>query len=202
MSRMRRSALALRFGDWNLLVSGQITDRSRVIFGRSVRERVAAVAPFLRFDADPYPVVHDGRVTWVIDAYTISSDYPYSQSLRPNEPRGTGLDTEFNYVRNSVKVTVDAYDGTMRFYVVDSSDPIIRAYRKAFPDLFTDGSKVPKALREHFRYPEDLFTAQTQQYALYHITDPVQYFNKQDIWDVVPTPASDSHIPPSSAEGP
>jgi len=187
-SMLRRSALALRFGDWNLLVSGQITGESRLIFGRSVAERVAAAAPFLRFDADPYPVVHEGRVTWVVDAYTISSDYPYSQSLRPNEPRGSGLDTEFNYVRNSVKVTVDAYDGTMRFYVVDPSDPIIRAYRKAFPGLFTDADQVPDSIRAHFRYPEDLFSAQTQQYALYHITDPVQYFNKQDIWDVVPTP--------------
>ncbi|MFM7224241.1 MAG: UPF0182 family protein [Actinomycetota bacterium] len=194
-SFLRRSALALRFSDWNLLVSGQITDESRLIFGRSVAERVRAAAPFLRFDADPYPVVDGGRITWVVDGYTISSDYPYSQSLRPNEPRGSGLDTDFNYVRNSVKATIDAYDGTMRFYVVDDSDPMIRAYAKAFPDLFTDGSEVPAGLRSHFRYPEDLFTAQTQQYALYHITDPVQYFNKQDIWDVVPTPETTLAVP-------
>src|SRR5262249_45321734 len=100
--------------------------------------------------------------------------------------------SEFNYVRNSVKVTVDAYDGTVTFYVVDPNDPIIKTYRKAFPELFTDMSKMPSFLQPHIRYPEDIFSAQTEQYALYHITDPVQYFNKQSIWDVAPSPDTSS----------
>ncbi|HMC67555.1 MAG TPA: UPF0182 family protein, partial [Mycobacteriales bacterium] len=120
--------------------------------------------------------------------YTTTNDYPYSQSIHPQEPIGSGLDTDFNYVRNSVKATIDAYDGTIKFYVVDTTDPIIRTYRKAFPQLFSDVSEMPPGLREHWRYPEDLFSAQTEQYALYHITDPVQYFNKQDIWDIAPAP--------------
>ena len=187
-SFLRKAALALRFGDWNLFVSGQVTSESRVLYIRDIKERVKTAAPFLKFDADPYPVVLDGRITWVFDAYTMTDDYPYSQSIHPQEPIGSGLDTDFNYVRNSVKATVDAYDGTIKFYVVDPSDPIIRTYRKAFPELFSDVSAMPPGLRDHLRYPEDLFNAQTEQYALYHITDPVQYFNKQDIWDIAPTP--------------
>jgi uncharacterized membrane protein (UPF0182 family) len=192
---IRRSALALRFGDWNLLVSGQLTGDSRVLYKRDVSERLRTAAPFLRFDADPYSVVVDGRILWVVDAYTTSDRYPYSQSLNPsNLPAGSGLDTDFNYVRNSVKATVDAYDGTITFYVVDpdedgeSDDPIIRAYQKAFPDLFTSQSEMPPGLREHWRYPEDLFRAQTEQFALYHMTDPADFFRRQFIWDVAPRP--------------
>jgi uncharacterized membrane protein (UPF0182 family) len=191
-SFLRKAALALRFGDWNLLVSGQITNSSRVIYIRDIVQRVQTAAPFLKFDSDPYPVVLNKRIVWVIDGYTTTGAYPYSQSIHPDlqlAPGTTsGLDTDFNYVRNSVKATVDAYDGTVKFYVIDPTDPIIHTYRKAFPELFTDASKLPAGLRDHFRYPEDLFSAQTQQYALYHITDPVQYFNKQDIWDIAPLP--------------
>jgi uncharacterized membrane protein (UPF0182 family) len=191
-SFLRRAALALRFGDWNLLVSGQLTDQSRVIFIRDIQQRVQQIAPFLKYDADPYPVISDGRLVWVMDAYTTTDDYPYSQSIHPTEPRGSGLDSEFNYVRNSVKVTVDAYDGTVNFYVVDKNDPIIETYRKAFPAMFKDLSAMPSDLQAHMRYPEDIFSAQTEQYALYHITDPVQYFNKQAIWDVAPSPDTSS----------
>lgn len=187
-SFLRKAALALRFGDWNLLVSGQVTSSSRALYIRDIKSRVQTAAPFLKYDADPYPVVLDGRITWVFDAYTTTNDYPYSQSIHPQEPTGSGLDTDFNYVRNSVKATIDAYDGTIKFYVVDPADPIIRTYRKAFPQLFSDVSQMPPGLRDHWRYPEDLFSAQTEQYALYHITDPVQYFNKQDIWDIAPAP--------------
>jgi uncharacterized membrane protein (UPF0182 family) len=191
-SFLRRAALALRFGDWNLLVSGQVTNQSRVIYVRDIQQRVQQIAPFLKYDADPYPVISGGRITWVLDAYTTTDDYPYSQSIHPTEPHGSGLDSEFNYVRNSVKVTIDAYDGTVKFYVVDPTDPIIKTYRKAFPELFQDFDKMDPALREHMRYPEDIFSAQTEQYALYHITDPVQYFNKQSIWDVAPSPDTSS----------
>jgi uncharacterized membrane protein (UPF0182 family) len=191
-SFLRRAALALRFGDWNLLVSGQVTDKSRVIYVRDIQQRVQQIAPFLKYDADPYPVISGGRIIWVIDAYTTTDDYPYSQAIHPTEPRGSGLDTEFNYVRNSVKVTVDAFDGTVKFYVFDGTDPIINTYSKAFPGMFLDKKAMPSDLRAHVRYPEDIFSAQTEQYALYHITDPVQYFNKQAIWDVAPSPDTSS----------
>jgi uncharacterized protein len=191
-SFLRRAALALRFGDWNLLVSGQVTNQSRVIYIRDIQQRVQQIAPFLKYDADPYPVISAGRIFWVLDAYTTTDDYPYSQSIHPTEPRGSGLDSEFNYVRNSVKVTIDAYDGTVKFYVVDPNDPIIKTYRKAFPGMFDDISAMSPDLRAHMRYPEDIFSAQTEQYALYHITDPVQYFNKQAIWDVAPSPDTSS----------
>src|SRR5262249_30189165 len=152
-----------------LLVSGQVTNQSRVIFIRDIQQRVQQIAPFLKYDADPYPVIVKGRIIWVIDAYTTTDDYPYSQSIHPAEPRGSGLDSEFNYVRNSVKVTVDAYDGTVKFYVFDPNDPIIKTYRKAFPELFQDKSAMPNELLPHVRYPEDIFSAQTEQFALYHI---------------------------------
>src|SRR5262245_52114123 len=189
-SFLRRAALALRFGDWNLFVSGQLTTNSRVLYKRDIRERVETAAPFLKFDADPYPVVVNHRILWVVDAYTVSDRYPYSQSLHPsNLPDGSGLDTQFNYVRNSVKATVDAYDGTVKFYVVDGvNDPMIKAYRKAFPGLFTDASKMPDGLREHWRYPEDIFRAQTEQFTQYHMTDPNDFFRKQFIWDIAPSP--------------
>jgi uncharacterized membrane protein (UPF0182 family) len=198
-SFLRKAALALRFGDWNLLVSGQVTNDSRIIYIRDVVQRVKTIAPFLKFDSDPYPVVVGGRIQWVVDAYTTSNDYPYSQSIHPQEPASSGLDTDLNYVRNSVKVTVDAYDGTVHFYVVDKTDPIVQTYRKAFPELFEDLSAMPADLQAHMRYPEDIFSAQTEQYALYHITDPVQYFNKQAIWDVAPTPDASSAAPVASA---
>jgi uncharacterized membrane protein (UPF0182 family) len=192
-SFLRKAALAARFGDWTFMWSGQVTSKSRVIYIRDVKERIENIAPFLRYDADPYPVVVDDRMLWVLDAYTITNNYPYSQSLHPKQEPDTdsGLDTNFNYVRNSVKATVDAYDGTVRFYVVDPKDPIVRTYRKAFPELFDDADQMPPGLREHWRYPEDIFRAQTEQLALYHITDPVEFFNKQAIWDIAPKPEAE-----------
>jgi uncharacterized membrane protein (UPF0182 family) len=140
-------------------------------------------------------VVVDNRIVWVIDGYTTTNNYPYSQSIHPSGLAGSGLDTTFNYVRNSVKATVDAYDGTIKFYVVDPTDPIIHTYQKAFPEMFADATKIPEELQPHLRYPEDMFRAQTEQYTLYHITDPVQYFNKQDIWDITPTPDTPNATP-------
>src|SRR5262249_22482155 len=124
-----------------------------------------------------------------------------SQSYHPQglTGSGSGLDTDLNYVRNSVKVTVDAYDGTVHFYVVDPTDPIIKTYRKAFPNMFQDISAMPSDLRAHMRYPEDIFRAETEVYDLYHITDPVQYFNKQAIWDISPSPDTSSAAPVASA---
>ncbi|MCU1426397.1 MAG: hypothetical protein JWL83_397 [Actinomycetia bacterium] len=190
-SFVRKAALALRFGSWNLFVSGQLTHDSRVIYNRNILDRVRTAAPFLRFDADPYSVVVDGRVVWVVDAYTTTNNYPYSQSIHPQSlTSGSGLDTNFNYVRNSVKATVDAYDGTIKFYVIDTNDPIVKAYEKAFPQLFTDKSQVPEQLQAHFRYPEDLFSAQTEQYTLYHMTNSRQFYGKADLWDIASEPST------------
>jgi uncharacterized membrane protein (UPF0182 family) len=195
-SFFRKAALALRFGDWNLFVSGQVTSNSRVIYIRDILQRAQMAAPFLKFDADPYPVILNGRILWVMDAYTTTNNYPYSQSIHPADlPRGSGLDTDFNYVRNSVKVTIDAYDGDVNYYIVDPSDPIVKAYSSAFPELFKSADKMPPGLRDHWRYPEDIFRAQTEQYSLYHMTDPVQFFNKQDIWDIAPSPDVSSQTP-------
>jgi hypothetical protein len=196
---VRRTALALRFWDGNLFFSGQLDGDSRVLFMRNVRERVETAAPFLRFDSDPYPVLLESGLVWVVDAYTISDRYPYSQSLHPrNLPRDSGLDTEFNYVRNSVKATVDAYDGTIRFYVVDEDDPIVRVYRRAFPELFSDIEEMPRGLQDHWRYPEDLFRAQTEQYSLYHMTDADDFFRRQALWDVAPSPEATGPVSPAT----
>ena len=188
-SFLRKAAFGLRFNDWNLVFSGQLTGESRILYNRDISERVRTAAPFLRFDADPYPVVIGGNLLWVVDAYTTSNHYPYSQSLHPsNLPEGSGLDTDFNYVRNSVKATVDAYDGTIHFYVVDKTDPMIQVYQSAFPDLFDDTSQMPEGLREHWRYPEDLFRAQTEHYTSYHMTNPSDFFRKRTLWDIAPAP--------------
>jgi hypothetical protein len=184
----RRLAFALRFGDFNLIYSGQITGQSRLLYLRDIQERVKTAAPFLQWDSDPYAVNLNGRIVWVLDGYTTTNEYPYSQSINPNVPNGSGLNTTFNYVRNSVKATVDAYDGTIHFYIVDPSDPIIRTYQKAFPDLFVPASSMPQGLQAHLRYPQDIFDAQTQQYALYHMTNPLQFFQKAALWDVAPSP--------------
>ena len=193
---IRRAALFLRFGDVKVLISGQITSNSRALYLRDIRDRVRKAAPFLKFDADPYPVVLGGRVIWVIDAYTVSDRYPYSQSYSPTGDRldpESGLQTRLNYVRNSIKATVDAYDGTVKFYVYDdpaNPDPIVRAYRKAFPKLFTDRAQMPAGLVDHLRYPEDLFRVQTDRYAAYHVTDPGTFYQNARAWAVAQDPGS------------
>lgn len=195
-SYLRRAAYALRFGDINPLVSGNLQDDSRILYIRDVRERVQTLAPFLDFDADPYPVIVGGRTLWVVDAYTTSNSYPYAESAdREQLPQGSGLDHNFNYVRNSVKAVVDAYDGTVTFYVVDDQDPIIRAYRGAFPELFTDGAEAPAELRAHFRYPEDLFRVQTNMWGRYHLSDPDDFYNFADAWNVAQDPGTSGATP-------
>jgi uncharacterized membrane protein (UPF0182 family) len=182
-SRLRRLAFALRFSEPNLLLSGQISNKSRILYVRDVQSRVRALAPFLDFDSNPYPVVRDGRIFWVVDAYTTSSRYPYGQNADVNEVSGNSdLRKRFNYARNSVKAVVDAYDGTVRFYVVDDTDPILKAYRKAFPELFSSADQIPKDLESHFRYPEDLFRVQTNMFGRYHVTDPAVFYEKSKAW--------------------
>jgi uncharacterized membrane protein (UPF0182 family) len=184
-SYLRRAAFALRFNDVNLLVSGQIrSDTSKIIMYRSIRNRISKLAPFLRYDTDPYPVVVDGRVKWVIDAYTATSKYPYSQYV---DGVG-GIQGRFNYVRNSVKVTVDAYNGNVDFYVVDRTDPIVKAWRQAFPDLFSSFADMPDGLKDHLRYPEDLFRIQTDVYATYHVVETRRFFQGSERWLISPDP--------------
>ncbi|MGH9025941.1 MAG: UPF0182 family protein [Acidimicrobiia bacterium] len=184
---VRRAAFALRFGDINPLISGQVTDDTKIIFERDIMERVEKAAPFLEFDADPYPVVIDGRVTWVLDAYTTSNDYPYSQTTSGSG----GLSHDFNYVRNSVKATIDAYDGDMTFYVLEPEDPMIQAYQKAFPELFTDFDEMPDDLRAHLRYPEDLFTLQSEVFGSYHVTKANTFYQGNAKWLRSPDPNTD-----------
>jgi uncharacterized membrane protein (UPF0182 family) len=191
---LRRTALFLRFGDIKVLISGQITSNSKALYLRDIRDRVRKAAPFLKFDADPYPVVNNGRILWVIDGYTVSDRYPYSQTYSPVGDRlddSSGLKTGLNYVRNSVKATIDAYDGTVKFYVYDdlsNPDPIVRAYRKAFPKLFSDRSQMPAGLVDHLRYPEDLFRVQTDWFARYHVTDPLTFYQNSRAWAVAQNP--------------
>jgi uncharacterized membrane protein (UPF0182 family) len=202
----RRFAFALRFGDVNPLFSGNLRDNSRIHYQRDVRERVSELAPFLTFDADPYPVVVGGRIQWVVDGYTTSSRFPYSQ--RGVVDGNNDLDRRFNYIRNSVKAVVDAYDGTVTLYVVDQDDPIIRAYMAAFPDLFTTEA-APEELAAHFRYPEDLFRVQTNMWGRYRITDPDDFFNGNGGWvvsrdpgapdDAEPVAAADDTVDPNAA---
>jgi uncharacterized membrane protein (UPF0182 family) len=185
---LRRLAFAWRYRDVNLLISGLIDSQSRILINTDLASRVQKVAPFLEYDHDPYAAIVDGRLTWIWDAYTVSDTYPYSQRVDLGEQTGEDLEGEANYIRNSVKVVVDAYDGTMTFYVVDPEDPIIQAWQEVFPDLFTPGTEAPQALQEHFRYPEDMFRVQAHQYTSYHVSDPAQFYQGQDFWAVPEVP--------------
>ncbi len=190
----RKAAFALRFGEIEPLISGSLTDRSKVIFVRDIRDRVRTVAPFLTLDEDPYAVLLDGRVKYVVDAYTASTDYPYAEALDAAAVSETQRGS-FNYIRNSVKAVVDAYDGTVTLYLTDTlyggkQDPIIRAYVEAFPGLFV--SEIPESLRAHFRYPELLFKTQTQVWGRYHQTDVATFFNNSDRWDIAQQPPNTS----------
>ena len=187
---LSRILFAARFGDLNLLISNQITGGSQLLMNRSISDRVQMIAPFLRYDKDPYLVVTaSGRLDYVLDAYTTSAAFPDSNSYDPGgNSANNGLAGDpFNYVRNSVKVVMDAYDGTMKFYVADPTDPIIRAWQGVFPELFTPISDMPKDLQAHIRYPEDLFNAQTTQFEKYHVTDPGVFYQGNDVWQVPQT---------------
>jgi uncharacterized protein len=178
-SFLRRVVLAFDRGDlMKVPFSDDIGADSRLLMRRTLRERLAALAPFLTFDPDPYIVVgSDGKLRWIVDGFTSSDTYPYATHT------SLGND-EVNYMRNSVKVVVDAYDGTTTFYVFDSTDPILAGWRNIFPELFKDASEMPDSLREHVRYPELLLSLQADVYALYHMTDPEVFYNREDQWSV------------------
>ena len=176
---LRRILIALDRGDLGKLpFSDDVNPQSRLLMRRNVRERASTLAPFLTFDTDPYMVVgEDGRLSWVMDGFTTTDQYPYSTHYRLGED-------QINYVRNSVKAVIDAYDGSTTFYVFDEQDPIIAGYRHIFPSLFQDGSAMPAGLRKHMRYPELLLKMQGEVYGLYHMTDPGVFYNRDDLWTV------------------
>ncbi len=165
---------AMRFGSYQIVFSNDITPESRLLFNRNVRERVANLAPFLVFDGDPYLVVVDGKLMWIHDAYTVSGRYPYST------PATRGI----NYIRNTAKIVTDAYHGTTTVYLADEKDPIGATYSKIFPNLFQPLNEMPQNLREHVRYPEDLFAIQSSVYTTYHMTQPDVFYNREDQWEI------------------
>ncbi len=177
-SLWRKMLFAARFRSYQILLNGDITNESRLMFDRQIRRRVSKIAPFLVFDDDPYPVVSDGRIFWIQDAYTASDRYPYATAAG-------GV----NYIRNSVKIVVDAYQGTVQFYLSEPNDPIVQTVAKIFPTLMRPLSEMPADLRSHVRYPEGIFQIQSSVYATYHMTNPAVFYNKEDQWEV---PAVDS----------
>lgn len=178
-SALVKFAAAASAGDWNLLLTGYLTGDTRMMIHRNVQERVDTAAPFLDWDPDPYLVLtDDGRLMWIVDGYTTSGAHPYSRTINLE-----GIGT-VNYIRNSVKATVDAYTGAIRFYVFDPADPIIQAYRQLFPDLLLPETAMPANLRPHTRYPEQIFRTQAELYRRFHMKDPESFYNTEDLWDL------------------
>lgn len=193
-SFLRRAAFGLAFLEYNIVGSGAIDADSQMLWVRNIRDRLSKVAPFLSFDGDPYPVVVDGRVLWVTDAYTSTARYPYAEAVGSEIvlSADSGIPRDANYVRNSVKAVVDAYDGSVTLYVVDDADPIVRAWIGAFPDLFRSGVEMPEELRDHLRYPEDLFRVQTNVYSKYqprYESEPAAFFERLGAWSVAQAPS-------------
>jgi uncharacterized protein len=212
---VRRLAFALRHAEPNFVLSSLINRESRILFNRNIRDRVQDVAPFLKLDHDPYPVAVDGRIKWILDAYTTSDMMPYSERVdlaeltlsdqriftttqdpqtgelvvREQIVTRPGLDGNANYIRNSVKAVVDAYDGTITLYVVEPDDPVIQAWENVFPDTFTSGDEASDALWRHFRYPEDMFRVQAELFRTYHIPEADEFYTREDAWDIPPDAA-------------
>jgi uncharacterized membrane protein (UPF0182 family) len=189
-SVLRRAAFALRFRELDPLISQNVTADSRAIYNREIRSRAEQLAPFLRFDEDPYPVAADGGLFWIIDGYTTTSDFPYSQSV------DTGVSGDlsggYNYVRNSVKVVIDAYNGTTTMYVIDDTDPVIDAWTQVFPELFTDGDEMPTEIRSHLRYPRDIFTVQTDMWTNYVVSDATEFIQGDVAWSIAAQPRTEA----------
>ncbi|NEQ06142.1 MAG: COG1615 family transporter, partial [Moorea sp. SIO4E2] len=180
----RRLVFAQYLKDWQMVLTGNFTPKTRLLFRRNIRQRIQAIAPFLRYDADPYLVIADTSVGesgvtknylyWIVDGYTTSDRYPYA------DPG----DNQFNYIRNSVKVVIDAYNGDVSFYIADPKDPIIQTWSKIFPNFFKSLDQMPSNLRTHLRYPIDLFNIQSERLLAYHMTDPQVFYNQEDLWRI------------------
>ncbi|WP_461613577.1 UPF0182 family protein [Clostridium sp. Marseille-QA1073] len=174
MSMLNRILFSFKYQNPKFILSQDINRDSQILIHRNIRERVNKIAPFLQYDRDPYIVVDNGQLYWIMDAYTVTDKFPFSQPL----------DNNVNYMRNSIKVIIDAFNGTTNFYVVDKNDPIAVTYSKIFPQLFKDVEEVPKSLRDHFKYPEDLFNIQCQVLGKYHVKDPGVFYNGDDVWSI------------------
>ncbi|TET52626.1 MAG: UPF0182 family protein [Actinobacteria bacterium] len=172
-STLKKMVLAINKQDINILISGAINSKSRIMLRRNILDRVQTIAPFISFDDDPYVVIDKGRLYWIVDGYTSTENYPYSQNFNK----------QYNYIRNSVKVIVDAYSGKVDFYTI-GDDPIIKTYSRIFPKMFKDLADMPEGLKAHLRYPEDLFSLQSEVYSIYHMTDPQVFYNKEDEWNI------------------
>jgi uncharacterized protein len=202
---VNRLLFATKFQEGNILLTDRINSESVILYDRQPRDRLEKVAPWLRADGNPYPAVVDGRVLWIIDAYTTSNTYPYSQRVFLDEATSDSRtqrqavvaqpQTPINYVRNSVKATVDAYSGEVTLYEWDETDPLLQAWRSAFPDSVTDRDEIPDALLDHLRYPEDLFKIQRELLSQYHVTDPRTFYGGQDFWTTPQDPALETGAP-------
>jgi uncharacterized membrane protein (UPF0182 family) len=208
-STFRQALFALRFGEKNILLSADITDRSRILYLRNPRDRVAKVAPWLTLDGDPYPAVVNGRIVWILDGYTTSDGYPYSArktlssmtadslTAAPNATNRTAEPgDQINYMRNSVKATVDAYNGTVTLYAWDESDPVLKTWEKAFRGTVKPKADISPELMQHLRYPEDFFKVQRGMLASYHVTDPKSFYSQEDFWAVSPSPDNSAQSQP------
>jgi uncharacterized membrane protein (UPF0182 family) len=200
-SFFRQLTFAIYYRERNFLLSGAVNDESKVLYVRDPRERVEKAAPFLEIDGDPYPAVIDGKVTWILDGYTTSDAYPYSEprdlgTTAQDSLTGAGTtalpNNQFNYIRNSVKATVDAYDGTVKLYEWDEKDPVLQTYMKAFPDSVEQYEDIPEELKSHVRYPEDLFKLQRDILTRYHVEDPGNFYSQNDRWQVPADPTQDT----------
>lgn len=198
-SMFRKTVFAIKYGERNFILNSSIDANSKILYNRDPRERVEKVAPFITADGDPYPAVIDGRIKWIVDGYTTSDGYPYSQqeslgSAASDSQTGTGTaalpNESVNYIRNSVKAVVDAYDGTVTLYQVDDKDPVLKTWMKTYPGIIKPKSEIPKDLAAHFRYPEDLFKVQRSLLAKYHVTDPQAFYSAQDFWKVPSDPTT------------
>ncbi|MDH4159102.1 MAG: UPF0182 family protein, partial [Actinomycetota bacterium] len=197
-SLVNRLAYAWKFQEGNILLSDTINSESKILYIRDPRARIEQVAPWLTLDADPYATVVDGRVVWLVDGYTTSNGYPYAQrqffgdlttdSLTSQSGIAVQVRDQINYIRNSVKATVDAYDGTVTLYAWDESDPVLQTWRKAFPGTVVDRDQISESLLAHIRYPEDMFKVQRELYARYHVTDPQVFYTSNDAWQVPSDP--------------
>lgn len=199
-SFFRRVLFAWRYKDINILISGLITSKTRIVYYSQVQERLKKAAPFINWDTDPYPVVVDGHIQWVADGYTTTDMYPYSQQVdfTDRTTRDTSLGqsasipSQENYIRNSVKATVDAYNGTIHLYMWDPTDPVIESWSKSFPGMFQPASAMPAGVAAHLRYPEDMFSVQTFLYQTYHVTNPRTFFSQGDMWQIPADPNGNS----------
>lgn len=183
-SLYRRVLFALKFQDPNFILNTAFQPDSTLLYRRNIAERARQIAPFLRMDEDAYIVIADGSLYWIQDAYTVTDRYPYSDPYQPPGQQTTVRRRSFNYIRNSVKIVTNAYDGTIRFYVAEPSDPLIQTYQKIFPDLFLPREQAPTSIRSHFRYPEEMFRVQSERLGLYHIQDPRVFYLREDIWTI------------------